>query len=330
VFASTTLIFAHRSGSLVPGFAWRVKTAQLATLRGLAFPGPLSARVLVPQPVSRQIRTADGHLLMAQFFSPESSPRGSALLVPAMGVTQAFYAPLAAWLAGEGFLVATFDYRGIGRSRQGPLRDLEADIFDWAGFDCAALIETLIAEAPALPLYWIGHSLGGQILPFVPNRDRIAKAVTIAAGSGYWRENVPGLRWRAWWLWYVVVPLTLRVVGYFPGRRLHKIGDLPRGVMAQWRRWCLHPDYAVGAEGARVRAQYAAVRTPMFSLSFTDNEFMSARNIASLHEFYVQAPTVLTRLHPRDVGERRIGHFGFFRPRYAQSLWRPYLLPALV
>jgi predicted alpha/beta hydrolase len=37
----------------------------------------------------------------------------------------------------------------------------------------------------------------------------------------------------------------------------------------------------------------------------------------------------MTRLSPKDVGEHRIGHFGFFRPRSAQTLWRPYLLPAL-
>jgi hypothetical protein len=37
----------------------------------------------------------------------------------------------------------------------------------------------------------------------------------------------------------------------------------------------------------------------------------------------------MIRLHPGQLGERRIGHFGFFRPRYEQSLWRRYLLPAL-
>ncbi len=31
-----------------------------------------------------------------------------------MGVAQSFYAPLASWLAAQGFLAATFDLRGIG------------------------------------------------------------------------------------------------------------------------------------------------------------------------------------------------------------------------
>lgn len=273
--------------------------------------------------------TRDGHRLAARLFEPAGSARGAILLVPAMGVTQAFYRPLAAWLAAEGFLVATFDFRGIGLSRRGPLRELDVDIVGWAERDCGAVLDALAARAGDGPLFWIGHSLGGQILPFVPNVGRIAKAVTVATGSGYWREYTPALRRRAWWLWYVAVPVSMPLVGYFPGRRLRKVGDLPRGVMAQWRRWCLHPEYAVGVEGEAVRARYAAVRAPLVSISFTDDEYMSARSTDSLHGFYTGAPRVAQRISPADAGVPRIGHFGFFRGHQAEPLWRRYLLPEL-
>ena len=282
------------------------------------------------RPEPRAVATAAGHVLGASFFRPAPSPVGAVLIAPAMGVVQSFYAPLARWLAAQGFLVATFDYQGVGRSLHGRLRDVRADIFDWARGDCAAMLDALAREAPpGLPLTWLGHSLGAQILPLVPNRERVARLVSVAAGSGYWRENAPALRWRVWCLWYLLVPVALRVAGYFPGRRLGVIGDLPRGVMTQWRRWCLDPEYAIGAEGQAVRVQYAAVTTPIVSLSFTDDEFMSARNIESLHGFYSAAPRQMIRLAARDVGEPRIGHFGFFRARAEAPLWRPYLLPAL-
>jgi predicted alpha/beta hydrolase len=276
------------------------------------------------------IATADGSRVAAQLFVPAGAPAGAVLVVPAMGSPQTYYAAFAAWLSEQGFLVATFDYRGTGRSRAGRLRDLDADIIDWARLDCGAMLDTLAARAPGAPLYWIGHSLGGQILPFVPQAERLAGAVTVAAGSGYWRENAWPLRRRAWWLWYVVAPVATRIFGYFPGRRLRKVGDLPRGVMDQWRRWCLHPEYAVGVEGEAVRAQFAAVTTPILSLSFTDDEFMSERNTASLHGFYVNAPRVMTRIAPSDINAPRIGHFGFFKSRFGPSLWRRHLLPALV
>lgn len=157
----------------------------------------------------------------------------------------------------------------------------------------------------------------------------VRKAITVATGSGYWLENVPSLRFKVWWLWYVLVPLSLPLFGYFPGKALRKVGDLPKGVMVQWRRWCLDPDYAVGVEGEAIRAQYAAVRTPIVSLSFSDDELMSARNTESIHGFYAGAPRKMKRIAPQDIGAARIGHFGFFRSAYEGSRWREHLLPEL-
>lgn len=262
-------------------------------------------------------------------FTPAGPAQGGVLIAPAMGVGQHYYAPLATWLAGRGFHALTFDYRGMGLSRTGSLRTLEIDILDWGRYDCAAALDTLAASTGGARLYWIGHSLGGQIVPFVPNRERLTKIVTIATGSGYWRENAALLKRRAWFLWYILAPLAVTLLGYFPGTRFGIVGDVPAGVMRQWRRWCLHPEYAAGAEGVDVRALYAAVTTPMVSLSFTDDEFMSARNTESMHGFYANAPRTMKRLAPRDIGAERIGHFGFFRAEFEHSLWRAHLLPEL-
>jgi len=282
----------------------------------------------------RALELAAGQDVVARLFRPAGPCRGAVLLVPAMGVAQSFYAPLAEWLAGEGFLALTFDYRGIGLSRparhQRSLRGFAVGLLDWAREDCAALVDLARHEAQGQRLRWLGHSLGGQILPFVPNRDAVARMITVASGSGYWRENSPGLRRFAGLLWYGIVPASLALFGYFPGRRLKMVGDLPHGVMAQWRRWCLDPEYAVGVEGELARRLYEGVTTPIVSFSFTDDEFMSARNTESLHAFYSGAPRSMKRFAPSDLGLRRIGHFGFFRSEVAESLWRPHLLPELL
>lgn len=274
---------------------------------------------------SCSVTTADGFELSATTFGDPRTARGGVLIAPAMGVEQHYYAAFAQWLAGQGYFVATFDYRGIGRSRPAlyrrSLRGFTADVFTWAQRDCAALVDFVAARIGERLLLWVGHSLGGQILALVPNRERVAAMVTIAVGSGYWRENAPRLRSMAWWLWYVVAPLSIRVCGYFPGRRLRKVGDLPAGVMLQWRTWCLDREYVVGVEGDRVRAEFARVRTPILSLSFTDDEFMSLANTRSLHSFYSGAPREMKRIEPREIGVRRIGHFGFFRSKFADSLW---------
>jgi len=131
-------------------------------------------------------------------------------------------------------------------------------------------------------------------------------------------------------LWsLVLVPLLVRLCGYFPGRRLRIVGDLPAGVMRQWRRWCVNPRYAFGAEGEEARGSFAAVTAPIVSLAFTDDEIISARNTESLLGFYANAPRTLIQISPADVGVERIGHFGFFRAEFAELLWHERLLPEL-
>jgi predicted alpha/beta hydrolase len=238
-----------------------------------------------------------------------------------MAVHQDFYASLATWLAGQRWDVVTFDYRGMADSAPPRLRGFEADVLTWAEQECAAALAFARARADGRPLLWVGHSLGGQILAMTPGNSAIAAAVTVASGVGYWRENADPLRRYSWLLWHVIVPLLTPWFGYFPGRRLGIVGDLPRGVIEQWSRWCRHPEYAVGVEGESMRERYRRLAVPLLSLAFTDDEYMSERNVRVLHGFYGNARLEMRRIDPRALDLRRIGHFGFFRPDVGASLW---------
>jgi predicted alpha/beta hydrolase len=117
------------------------------------------------------------------------------------------------------------------------------------------------------------------------------------------------------------VPLFTRLFGYFPGRKLRKVGDLPVGVIMQWRKWCLNPRYSVGAEGELARQAYAHARFPVLALSFTDDELMTLRGTHSLVGLYENAPRQIERIAPADLAVRRIGHFGPFRSEHEDKLW---------
>ena len=278
---------------------------------------------------SLRLISPDGPRLAARLFRPPDGVpwRGAVLIGGAMGVRQDYYRPFAAWLAEQGWVTLTLDYRGAGDSMPASrsLRGFDADLFAWAR-DLDSAIEALQAAAPSLPLYLVGHSLGAQLPGLMRHRDRIAGLLSVAAGSGYWRDNAPQLKRIVLYFWHVLVPVATALFGYFPGRRLGKVGDLPRGVVLQWRKWCLHPRYHVGAEGEAVRRQFEAARFPIVALSITDDELMTERGTRVLIDCYAGAQHRIERIAPGDAQARRIGHFGFFREQFQSTLWQRALV----
>ena len=279
--------------------------------------------------MNKQALQVNGAVSLAlRVYEPAGAARASVVIGGAMGVRQAFYAAFAVWMAEQGFRVTTFDYRGQGDSLQGAMRDVRADLFDWVQ-DYEAVISQAKAALPSQPLYLLGHSLRAQLPGLLKNPGQVDGLLSVAAGSGYWRDNAPQLKRLVPYFWWVLVPLATRVCGYFPGRTLKKVGDLPAGVILQWRRWCLNPTYSVGAEGAAAAQSYGAVRFPVVALSMSDDELMTLRGTHNLINLYANAERRVERITPADVHVRRIGHFGFFRDQFRQSLW-PRAAAALV
>ncbi len=271
------------------------------------------------------IDTHDNHRLAARHYRPAVDPVRAVLLVGAMGVPQRFYEAYARWLAQQGLAVLTFDFRGVGDSAPRHLRGFRASITDWAATDLPAAVQALQRRCPAVPLSYIGHSLGGQLFGWLGQGTRVFdRALTVASGNGHWRWNAPPTRSRAPFLWWLLVPLLTPLFGHFPGRRIGVVGDLPAGAMRQWRRWCLHPDY-LGIEGPAVRARYAEVRTPITALLMPDDELVSPEGIRRLYKLYDGARVDIVEAQPRNWGRKRLGHFGVFRPSPDESLWRKTL-----
>lgn len=239
-------------------------------------------------------------------------------MAPAMAVPAGYYQHFCQWLATQHWQVISFDYFGIGASSNGSLRRLSTTITDWAELDAAAVIRLARQQQPTGELIWLAHSIGGQLFGMIPNYHEVDRMFTVATGSGYWRDTMPALKYLSLGLWYGVVPWLVPLLGYFPGDRLGVIGNVPGPAMQQWRRWCLHPDYLVGAENQYQR--YAEVQTPIIALSFSDDEMLTARNINHLHDFYCNAPQQRRVVSPSEFGLQRIGHFGVFRRQY-QPIW---------
>lgn len=249
------------------------------------------------------------------------------VVAPAMGVLQSYYQSFARWLAEQGYGVTTFDYRGHGLSLQGPLRDAKADLLDWAQ-DCELVALQIKKQFPGQSLLWIGHSVGSQLPGLAAIALPINGLLSVGSGSGYWRDNAAPTKRVIRLFWWGIAPLATAMFGGFPGRKLGIVGDLPAGVLWQWRRWCLNPHYGIGVEGEWAADAYAAAHYPLHALYFDDDEMMSLASVQSLVGWYRNAPSTLEKVNPAIVPSGRIGHMGYFREEMRELLWRP-LLPLL-
>jgi predicted alpha/beta hydrolase len=262
-----------------------------------------------------ELEAADGVRLGATLFGGPS-PR-AVLVMPATGVPQAYYARFAAHLAEHGFRVLTFDSRGIGRSRSAAVRRERARMRDWALLDAAAAFQLVSSSEK---LFVVGHSFGGQALGLLPDPGRVCAALVVGSQSGYWRHWSPLGRAWMWPTTHFVLPGLARLLGHFPGSRLGFGEDLPKGVAIEWASWCRHPTYLVGA--LRVEEAYARFRAPIRAYALSDDAFAPARAVRALLELYPAAKSEMRRVTPAEIGAKRIGHFGFFRERFRDTLWR--------
>lgn len=277
---------------------------------------------------TRILETTAGHTITAQIFSPLGESKGVCIIATATGVAQHLYNDFANWLTEQNYTAVTFDYDGIGQSIDRHVKYSKSDKLSWAKHDCPTVLNFVKQVYPEQKITWIGHSVGAHMLGFMEDTNAIDKAITVGAGTGTWWYNAKPTKRAVWFLWYFLVPIVVPLMGYFPGDKLKVMCDLPKGVIMQWRRWCLKEDYAIGYEGDWLRERFANTKMPITAFAFSDDDMMSMKNITMLHSFFTGSKQSMVKIKPSDVGQKRIGHIGWHKERY-RPLWDKYFLNAL-
>ncbi len=271
-----------------------------------------------------EVAATDGVLLSASLFAPEvRDAAGAAVIASATGVPRAYYGRFASFLADQGLAVVTFDYRGIGGSRPASLRGSAATMLEWARADLVGVLAFASAQVAGRRPALVGHSFGGQALGLLPEPEAVAGALTVASQVGYfglwpWRYR-PVLAA----LWFVLLPASTRLLGYFPSRLFGMGENLPSGVALQWARWCRSRRWVWGDPAAAANASHARFRGPLRAYSVEDDRvFAPPAAVDALAALFANASPV-ERIHlvPRDLGVARLGHWGFFRERFRDRLW---------
>ena len=272
----------------------------------------------------------DGYLLGASLFLPRGAKRHAVLINSATAVPRKVYRGFAGYLARRGCAVLTYDYRGIGDSRQKSLvgynqvkslAGFKASMADWAALDVTSAVAWMRERYKTLPLAYVGHSFGGQALGLLGNNTEVARALLIAAQAGYWKLMATPERYRVYAMMnFVGTPLT-RVLGYAPG--WGGVGmDLPRGVFEQWTKWVMSPRYLFDDASLTTLPNFANYKGAMRALCMTDDPWATRPAVELLCSGFTSIKPEILSIAPADADTTKIGHLGFFRPEHRDTLWR--------
>jgi len=276
------------------------------------------------------IPAIDGYKLGATLFLPLGARRHAVLISSATAVPRKIYRAFAGYLAGRGCIVLTYDYRGIGGSRQlalegynrpKSLKSFKATMADWAALDATAVVRWMRERYQNLPLSYVGHSFGGQALGLLPNNGEVSRALLVAAQAAYWKLMTSPERYRVYALMnFIGGPLT-RALGYAPGWT--GIGeDLPKGVFLQWTQWVSSPHYMFDDKSLTALANFAKYKGAMRAVCLSDDPWATRPAVEMLCSGFVSTSPEIVTIAPTDIGAGKIGHFGFFRPDHRDTLWR--------
>jgi predicted alpha/beta hydrolase len=276
------------------------------------------------------VPAVDGYKLGATLFLPRGTKSHAVLINSATAVPRKIYRGFAGYLARRGCAVLTYDYRGIGDSRQKAVEGynqprslvgFKASMSDWAALDVTSAVDWMRERYHQLPLGYVGHSFGGQALGLLANNKEVSRALLVAAQAGYWKLMASPERYRVYArLNFVGLPLA-RLFGYMPGWT--GLGeDLPKGVFEQWVHWVMSERYLFTDPKLPGLSNFVKYRGALRSLCISDDPWATRPAVEMLCSgFSSITPDILT-VTPADVGAAKIGHFGFFRPEHRDTLWR--------
>lgn len=265
--------------------------------------------------------TADGFRLAGTLFEGEGD--GPLVLISsATAVPRGLYAAFAQNLVCAGARAALiYDYRGTGGSARPRGWNARISMKDWALLDLPAAAAALDGIAPGHRMVGVGQSYGGQALGLCGISGRFARYGMVATMSGYLKgldDRTASLRMNG-----IGVPVSLLFANT---PRWLGIGEpIPGTVFRDWARWCRMSDYFFDDPNLPETDRYSNVRTPILAFGLTDDRWGTPRAIAALMRHYHSAPVELRWLSPDDGGGHPIGHLGFFRSRFAQTLWPQFV-----
>lgn len=248
------------------------------------------------EPERLLVRCEDGATSEQRIFAGPDRSAPVLVIFPAMGVLARFYDRLAVALNGVGLNVAIAEWRGLGTSNVRARRGVDFGYWTFLRHDIPAHLAAAQAQFPQARLYYLGHSLGGQVgtlylgLQTVP----IAGFIVIATGSIHWR-GWSGLGGLSVLTFTLLSRAVAEVLGHYPGEQMRFGGREARGVIQDWSYASVTGHFRPAGAPFDLEARLAEVTTPVLAISIDGDRWAPPRALDGLMQKLPKAP--ITRLH---------------------------------
>ena len=266
-------------------------------------------------------KAKDGYELKGLWLEAAVPQKGTVIFHSATSVKKEYYLKFATYLAEQGYPTLIYDYRGIGESLYGSLKDLDANMHQYATLDQNAALAYLVHERGKTNITWLGHSVGAQMMGLVDNIQHVRKVLAINASIGYWGYFPFPWNFASLWLWHGGGIFLTALKGYFPAPTFGLGEPLPKGVFYEWRKWCnsrTHfKKWLVETRGSGVFEDF---RIPITAIFTSDDYIAGDKSVAVLLDFYPNAPRKSIKIEATDLGAKA-GHLGIFRSKFQESGW---------
>lgn len=274
--------------------------------------------------MKKVIITCQDGVELAGILITVEKPRAMVQINSATATPKEYYLAFAKFLVEHNYSVLMFDYRGVCESQpKGGLRNCQYEYLDWPLKDIPAAIDFSKSLYPNLPLYFVGHSVGGQTIGLLHNKDKIVAMYAFGTSSGYWGHMNLSYRLLTHFFFEIVRPITKYVFGYSKLKFLNIMEDIPYKMTDKWREWCSVPDYFFNEKYYHEIAEYDGFKSleMPIKMTYADDDLISnQKNVESLWRNFESCKGIEIECYTSEKG-KPIGHFGYFRKKHKETIW---------
>ncbi|WP_314244480.1 alpha/beta fold hydrolase [Empedobacter tilapiae] len=268
------------------------------------------------------LETSDKYPIAVTSFGENNATNKIIVISSAIGVKQTFYAKYATYLANKGYLIFTYDYRGIGESKPDKMKDFHAHFIDWADKDFLSLTQYIEEFYPSHEKYLIGHSIGGIMIGLTQAYRAYDKIITIGSQFGYIKNFHQKDKPKVNFFFRIAIPVLSSIYGFFPSQKVGMGEPIPRGIASDWKK-LITKEQSILGYAEETQNLYDEITKPILIISL-DDDFMATPKSVDLFAKIVLKNAKKKRLNiiPREYGLTKIGHLDFFREKYKNELWK--------